>query len=57
MTPLVILSTIVELLGLAAVVFGVIMISIPAGIIVAGLVMVLIGFSIDPPLVPGKGKQ
>lgn len=57
MTPLVILSTIVELLGLAAVVFGVIMISTPAGIIVAGLVMVLIGFSIDPPLVPGKGKQ
>jgi hypothetical protein len=50
------LSTVVEVLGLLAVILGVTMLSIPAGIIVAGLVLVLIGYSVDAPT-PGRGKR
>lgn len=58
MTPRIILSTVIEVLGLAVVVAGVTLLSIPAGIIVAGLVLVLIGFAVDGPAAPRiRGKQ
>lgn len=52
MTPqhtLSIVSTVIELLGLAAVIFGVNMLSTPVAIIVAGLVIVFIGYVISAP--------
>lgn len=51
-----VVSTVVELLGLAAVVYGVGLIYQPAAFILGGLFLVLIGVAIDPPA-PRKGTE
>jgi hypothetical protein len=42
-----ILSTVLELVGFAAVAAGVGMVSVPAGVVVAGLELVFVSFALD----------
>jgi hypothetical protein len=40
-------STVVELSGLSAIVYGVMLVSVPAGFVVGGLLAVLVGIALD----------
>lgn len=41
------LSTILQLVGVAAVVAGVLLLSIPAGVIIGGIALVLVGLAVS----------
>ena len=52
-----IVSGLIELLGLGAIVWGVYLFSIPIAFIIAGIGLMLIGLAVDPPKPRIKGPK
>lgn len=49
-----IVATILELLGIAAIAVGAGLIYLPAGVVIAGFGLVVVGLCVDPPVRPLK---